>query len=236
MGLTWEFSERSNEVVFMDLTLKITNGKITTKLYAKPMALHLYIPPFSCHAPGVSTGLIHGHFFRVMLLCTHQHDINRELSSFLQRLLDRGYTLPYLLPIFLSAEQKALSHRSTYLQQQTNPLPNHPRQLTHNDAAFLHLPFHPANPPSTTIQHLWRSTILAPPTKPPFSTLRNREGHLLDVKRLTIAYSRAPNLGNILSCRILRARIRDYTDKDHHPILFPTEDVIGEPTPPPPTI
>ncbi len=45
MGLTWECSQRSNKVVFMDLTITLTNGKITTKLFAKPMALHLYIPP-----------------------------------------------------------------------------------------------------------------------------------------------------------------------------------------------
>ena len=80
MGLQWEFSQRSNEVVFMDLSLTITNGRIATSLYAKPMALHLYIPPFSCHAPGISLGLIYGHFFRVMMLCSHQHDIEQELS------------------------------------------------------------------------------------------------------------------------------------------------------------
>ena len=88
MGLKWEFSPRSNKVVFMDLSLTITNGRIATSLYAKPMALHLYIPPFSCHAPGISSGLIYGHFFRVMMLCSHQHDIEQELSSFLHCLLD----------------------------------------------------------------------------------------------------------------------------------------------------
>ena len=165
--MAWElFSQQSNKVVFMDLTLTITNGKISTKLYAKPMVLHLYIPPFSCHTPGISTGLIHGHFFRAMMLCTHQHDIDRELSSFLQHLLERGYTLPYLLPIFLLAEHKALTHWSNYLHQHTN-LPTHlSPQSAQNDAAFLHLPFHPANPPSANIQHIWCSTVLTPPTKP----------------------------------------------------------------------
>jgi hypothetical protein len=110
MGLTWEFSQRSNEVVFMDLTITLTNGKISTKLYAKPMALHLYIPHYLCRAPGISTGLIFGHFYQVMTLCTYQHDIDRELTNFLHRLLARGYTLTYLLPVFLSAKQKALTH------------------------------------------------------------------------------------------------------------------------------
>ena len=38
-GLKWIFSERSNEVVFMDLRLKIEENKVVTSLYAKPMAL-----------------------------------------------------------------------------------------------------------------------------------------------------------------------------------------------------
>jgi hypothetical protein len=162
-----------------------------------------------------------------MMLCTHQHDIEHELSSFLHRLLDRGYTLLFLLAIFLSAEQKALTHQSNYLQPQTNP-----QQTTHNNATFLHLQFHPANPPSTNIQHIWCSTISTPPAKPPLYNLRNREGHLIDIKCLTIAYSRAPNLGNILSCCILRTGIRDYTDRHTHPMLFQHDEDETEGTPP----
>lgn len=231
MGLMWELSQRSNEVVFMDLTITITNGKISTKLYAKPMALHLYIPPFSCHTPGISMGQINGHFFRVMMLCTHQHEIDHELSNFLHRLLDRRYTLPYLLPIFLSTEQKAPAHQSNYLHQHINPPTHHQKQNPQNDATFLHLPFHPTNPPSTNIQQIWRSTVLTPPMKPPLYCLRNREGHPIDIQQLTITYSHAPNLGNILSCRVLQAQIRDYTDKDTHPMLFGDEAEAKDPLP-----
>ena len=60
MGLQWEFSNRSSTVTFMDLNINLREGKIFTSLYAKPMALHLYIPPSSCHAPGIATGLIYG--------------------------------------------------------------------------------------------------------------------------------------------------------------------------------
>ncbi|KAL7524310.1 hypothetical protein ACHAXR_000518, partial [Thalassiosira sp. AJA248-18] len=55
-GLEWTFSERSQSVVFMDMTIEIVGGKIETSLYAKPLALYLYIPPHSCHAPGVLSG------------------------------------------------------------------------------------------------------------------------------------------------------------------------------------
>jgi hypothetical protein len=59
-GLKWNFSKRSTEVVFMDLRLKIEAKKVVASLYAKPMALHLYIPPHLCHAPGVLPGIVFG--------------------------------------------------------------------------------------------------------------------------------------------------------------------------------
>lgn len=47
MILQWEFSERSNSVIFMDLpiTKLLSNGQIVTILYTKPIALHLLPPP-----------------------------------------------------------------------------------------------------------------------------------------------------------------------------------------------
>ena len=67
-GLAWEFSKRSKSVVTMDMTIEIGDGKIMTKLYAKPLALYLYIPPHSCHAPGVHIGLIFGNVLRIFQL------------------------------------------------------------------------------------------------------------------------------------------------------------------------
>ena len=49
-GLSWLFSLRSREVVFMDLRLTIEGRHIKSSLYAKPMALHLFLLPHSCHA------------------------------------------------------------------------------------------------------------------------------------------------------------------------------------------
>ncbi len=52
------FSKCTDVAIFMDLWLKIKGKKVTTSLYAKPMVLHLYLPPHSCHAPKVLSGLI----------------------------------------------------------------------------------------------------------------------------------------------------------------------------------
>ena len=42
-GLTWEFEDPSDKVNFMDLTITIQNGHISTSLFEKPLNLHLYI-------------------------------------------------------------------------------------------------------------------------------------------------------------------------------------------------
>ena len=44
-GLQWTFSERQSSAIFMDMNIEIEDDKIVTSLYAKPLALHLYIPP-----------------------------------------------------------------------------------------------------------------------------------------------------------------------------------------------
>ena len=69
-GLKWIFSERLNEVVFMDVWLKIEEKNVVTSVYAKPMALHLYIPSHSCHVPGLFPGIVFGNVLQIHKLCT----------------------------------------------------------------------------------------------------------------------------------------------------------------------
>ena len=225
MGLQWEFSDRSDRATFMDLNIQLVNGKLYTSLYAKPMALHLYIPPTSCHAPGITTGLIHGHLYRLFMLCSHETDIEQEIHLFFNRLLDRGYSLANLIPIFLAAEQKARQHRTRQLLLQNNLRTNQQESMVDDKRAttnalrekgvYFHLQYHPSNPSASDIQRIWRRNVLTPPNAIPLYQLRNRDGFPVNIRKLTIAYSRAPNLGNLLSCRKLHGQVEDYTDMQY---------------------
>ena len=74
-GLTWEFSERSKSIDFMDMTISINNlNKIETTLFEKGLNLHLYIPPHSSHPPGLLPGIVHGTLFRIFTLCSTEKD------------------------------------------------------------------------------------------------------------------------------------------------------------------
>jgi len=101
----------------MNMTIQVKEEKILTAIYAKPLALYQYIPPNSCHPPGVLTGLIFGQILRIYQLCSHSKDINRELSLLHTCLLNCGYTSNKLLPLFKKGINNAISYLSQTPEQ-----------------------------------------------------------------------------------------------------------------------
>ena len=71
---------------------------------------------------------------------------------------------------------------------------------------FVHLPFHPSNPPSSHIQMLWRDIIAQPVDAKKLTNLTNCTGHKIPISKLTVAYSQHPNLGSRLSCRKVKGQ------------------------------
>jgi hypothetical protein len=113
MGLEWMFKSPRKKLIFMDMTIRIEGGKIITTIYAKPLALYQYIPPNSCHPPGVLTGLIFGQILRIYQLCSQSKDIDKELSLFHMRHLQCGYATNKLIPFF----EKGINNSISYLSQ-----------------------------------------------------------------------------------------------------------------------
>jgi hypothetical protein len=85
----------------MDMTIRIEGEQLVTTIYAKPMVLYQYILPNSCHLPGILT--VFGQILQIYQLCSLSQDINKELSLYYKRLLNRGYTSTKLLPLFKKA-------------------------------------------------------------------------------------------------------------------------------------
>ena len=68
--LRWDTNPLSDNVIFLDMVLHISNNRVITRLYKKILNLYLYINPFSAHSPGVLSGLIIGNILRIHHLCT----------------------------------------------------------------------------------------------------------------------------------------------------------------------
>ena len=98
---------------------------------------------------------------------------------------------------------KAIDNATKYLSQ--SPAYRKRKKLEKMEAGrrrvFLHLPYHPQNPPARVIQDLWRRLVLAPPGKTPLNHLKNYFGYKVPIDQMVIAYSRPPNLSNLLSYR-----------------------------------
>ena len=203
-GLTWTFENPCKKIIFMDMTIHIEEGKIVTTLYAKPLALYQYIPPNSCHPPGVLTGLVYGQILRIHRLCSKNSDIEKEIRLFFNRLVDRGYLRTKLLPLFEKGFDNATSYMSMTLDQRVAR--KKAKVGRSDERIFLHIPYHPQNPSSGSVQQLWRDLIHSPPGEKTLNQLKNHFGHRVPVKRLIVAYRRNLNLANLNSYRKLSSR------------------------------
>ena len=83
-GLTWEFSERSKTVEFMDMTIAINDSNIIeTSLFEKRLNLHLYIRPHSAHPQEILPGIVYSTLFRIFTLCSSETDKLQQTKDFL---------------------------------------------------------------------------------------------------------------------------------------------------------
>ncbi len=153
MCLNWTFKSPRKKLIFMDMRIQIIDDKLVTTIYAKPLALYQYIPLNSCHLPGVLTGLVYGQILRIYQLCSLSEDIDKELSLFYKRLLNRGYLTPKLIPLFEKGINNAILYLSLTPQQQELQAKTKMGKL--DERILFNIPYHHQNPPLGFIQHLW---------------------------------------------------------------------------------
>ena len=72
-----------------------------------------------------------------------------------------------------------------------------------NKPILFHIPYHPQNPLSGTLQRLWNDLIYFPPGKQNLNQLKNHLGHCVPIKRLNVAYRCNPKIANLTSyCKL----------------------------------
>jgi hypothetical protein len=85
--LHWTLGNPTTSTNFLDLQISISNGKIHTKTFQKPLNLYLYIPPTSAHPLSCFKGLITGEILRYWLQNTQQEDFINITQQFIQLLI-----------------------------------------------------------------------------------------------------------------------------------------------------
>lgn len=191
LALEWEVEKLSRSTNFLDLTLELmptsdNQLRLMYRTYQKPMNLHLYIPRFSAHSPSIFKSFIYGSLRRYLLQNSSPASYQDMVKKFFYRLLQRGYPLEETKTLFLNAA--TLLDRNPpslpVFNQLNSPVPN--RAPTDGPSTlYLHCRFHPNTPSRRTIRNLYQKT-LGP-------VLQLRLG-IAEMPRLTIAYSRQPNI------------------------------------------
>jgi hypothetical protein len=192
--LRWEFTKRQHEINFLDLQITIkSNGKIATRIYEKAENCYLYLPATSSHPPGNLKSLVFGMVHRTLRLTSELHHQKQELQRLLLRLTARGYAKSLILQTINKAYQQisqSVKHNNTL-------------SVDCNKNCFFHLQYHPQDVKSCEFQKLFDKVILAPPYRTPLPELKNHRQHPIGINRMIVAYHRTPNLGNLLSPRVL---------------------------------
>ena len=176
------------------MTITINNSnKIETTIFKKKMNLHLYIPPYSAHPPGLLPGIVYSTLFRIFTLCSSKDDKANCTKVFFKQLIACGYKGNEIRCLF----HKAIDRAKTYIGPTTGD------ETNHNDV-ILHLPFHLNDPASSRIQQAWRTHVSKPQWKMPLENMKNpKTKGKCNIKWMIIAYKCPMNLGNLLSHRDL---------------------------------
>jgi hypothetical protein len=191
--LTWTADPLSESVNFLDLTLSVSNGHITSKSCEKPHNLHLHLPPTSAHTPGVLKSLIYGSTQRYWKQNTNTSDYTNMISQLRQHLLARGHIPSVIDPLFLEA--------AGHIDRPKN----NPAKQTAAPQLFLHWEYHPKDIPRQQLRTIFNSTCAQA-----FAEARTPRGNKPLTSRLTIAYSKPNSIGN----RICRTQLAEPTGEN----------------------
>ena len=170
-------------VDFLDLTLRkqYHTNIIHTSVFFKPTSKFNYISPTSCHPPHTLKGWIKAEINRHYLLTTHPQVRDINLTLFKQRLLNRGYKLHFLTPIFIKSRENYLLTNKTNPNSDTTNLQEKPKQ----EILHIILPYYPD----------YRSQKLCRIIK---NNLRKISNEYFPTARPIIAYSTLPSTANRL--------------------------------------
>lgn len=178
------------------------------------MNLHLYIAEHSAHPPGALKGLVSGLLRRYYTQNTEFSNFKLMTRKLFSRLIDCGYSSDTLRPLFnqvytnITAPRKSFSITLNDLDPLAQELlvPASQSQSALNlekemaSRLFLHLQYHPRDISRRRIQNLFHSICMKRTGHEGKTFCQNPEGKsLLDINRVTVAYSRPKNLQDLVA-------------------------------------
>ena len=89
--IKFEIHLSTNEVHFLDVTVSLNHGKLTTTLFTKPTESHFYLNTSSCHPSHVVKNISKGQFIRLRRICSRKSDYLLSSEILCKKFIERGF-------------------------------------------------------------------------------------------------------------------------------------------------
>ena len=194
-NLKWKTEKLSTKTNFLDITVNLDRkqGKFKFNTFQKAMNLFLYIPAHSSHPPGLIKSISHSLLKTYWYQNSETKDYIKMAKLLFKRLTSKGFTSDKLRTTFLEACMKIENNSqlpSNTITQEETPF---------NKRLFFHLPYHPRDISRQRIRNEYENICESPDDLGhSFKSLPTPNGVPLQIDKLTICYSRAKNLRDIL--------------------------------------
>ena len=90
-NLKFTYEKSKEKINFLDVAIKIKEGKIITDLYCKPRDGHQYLHYNSCHADLIKRSIIFSQTFQLKRVCSEKNDLNMHVEDLKIWFCKRGY-------------------------------------------------------------------------------------------------------------------------------------------------
>ena len=90
-GLNFTFDWSNKEIIFLDVRLLVSEGKLETDRFVKPTNPQLYLHYSSNHPKSVFKAIIYGQALTVKLICSKEEFVRQHVKNLKEKFAERGY-------------------------------------------------------------------------------------------------------------------------------------------------
>ena len=89
--LRFTYEKSREKISFLDIVIKIKEGKITSNLYCKPTDDHQYLHYDSCHAEHIKRSMVFSQTLQLKRICSEKRDLDSNVENLSEWFRKRGY-------------------------------------------------------------------------------------------------------------------------------------------------
>ena len=90
-NLRFTYEKSREKINFLNVVIKIKEGKITTNLFCKPTDGHQYLHYDSCHAEHINRSIDFSQTLRLKRICSEKRDLDSNVENLREWFRKRGY-------------------------------------------------------------------------------------------------------------------------------------------------